>query len=568
MRKIKIMSLFSALFLCCNILMAQNIDDGKRFLYYERYNSAKDIFTKLVNANPNNADAVYWLGQALIGQEDIAGAKALYQKSLSANPNSPLLLTGMGHVELYENKPNDARNHFETAISLSKGKDANVLNAVGRANVDAKAGDAAYAIEKLKTAADLNKKSPEIFVNLGDAYRKITDGANAQISYQNALTLDPNYARASFMIGRLYQTQGFTQEPIYMKYYNDALTKDPKFAPGYGWLSEYYYRRDINKSREYLDKYIAVADADSKNCYYQASFLYASGKNQEAITKADQCIAAGGPTAYAKLYGIKAYAYDKAGDSMNAKTNFELLFQKLPADQLGPKDYSTYGKTLLKIPGNGALASSYIEKAIALDSLEADKIDDITPIAQSYLATNDYAQAGNWYRRILYIKKDYSNLDLYNAGYNFYRGDNYSTSDSIFNLYTQKYPTDIFGWYMRARASEGLDSTGVNGLAKPYYEKVIGLTDTAVDKEKVKSQLITAYKYMVAYNYNVKNDRTTALQYTDKILALDPADATALANRTALSAPVKVKVKDNVTKEKSPGSKTKELPTKKKVKDK
>ena len=394
MRTFKITGLLSALLLCCNILMAQSIDDGKRFLYYERYNSAKDIFTKLAAANPNNADATYWLGQALIGQEDLAGAAALYQKALSANPNSPLLLVGMGHVELLQNKPNDARNRFETAISLSKGKDANVLNAIGRANVDAKAGDGAYAIEKLKTAADLNKKSPEILVNLGDAYRKMTDGANAQISYQNALAIDPNYARASFMIGRLYQTQGFAQEPIYMRYYNEALTKDPKFAPGYGWLSEYYYRRDINKAREYLDKYIAVADADTKNCYYQASFLYASGKNQEAITKADQCIATGGPTAYAKLYGIKAYAYDKAGDSANAKAAFETLFQKLPADQLGPKDYSTYGKILLRFPGNDAMASSYIEKAIALDSLEADKIDDITPIAQSYVASKNYAGIG------------------------------------------------------------------------------------------------------------------------------------------------------------------------------
>lgn len=568
MRKIKFISFLSALLLCCNILLAQNLDDGKRFLYYERYNSAKDVFTKLVNSNPNNAEAVYWLGQALIGQEDIAGAKALYLKSLSANPNSPLLLVGVGHIELYENKTNDARNHFETAISLSKGKDANVLDAVGRANVDARAGDAAYAIEKLKIAADLNKKNPEILVNLGDAYRKMTDGANAQISYQNALNLDPNYARASFMIGRIYQTQGFSQEPLYMRYYNEAMAKDPKFAPAYGWLSEYYYRRDINKAREYLDKYIAVADADSKNCYYQASFLYASGKNQEAITRADQCLAQGGPNAYPKLYGIKAYAYDKAGDSLNAKNAFDSLFKKLPADQLGPKDYSTYGKTLLKFPGSEAQASSYIEKAIALDSLEADKVDDITSIAQSYLASKNYLEAGNWYRRVLSVKQNYGKVDLYNAGYNFYKGSNYKTADSIFNVYAEKYPTDVFGWYMRARASEGLDSTGVNGLAKPYYEKVIQLTDTAVDKEKVKAQLISAYKYMVAYYYNVKNDRTTALQYTDKILALDPADATALANRTALSAPVKVKVKDNVTKEKTPGTKVKELPAKTKVKDK
>jgi Putative Zn-dependent protease, contains TPR repeats len=570
MRKIKFISLVITLLFTGNILFAQSIDDGKRFLYYERYNSAKDIFNKLLTANPNNVEAAYWLGQVYLGQEgadNTNAAKALYQKTLNANPNSPLMLVGMGEIALLENNTAEARNRFETAISLTKGKDYNVLNAIARANVDVKAGDAPYAIEKIKSIPE-NKRTAEIWTTLGDAYRKMTDGANAQLSYQSALAVDPNYARASFMIGRIYQTQGTSQEQYYMRYYNEAMTKDPKYAPVYGWLQEYYYRRDVNKAREYLDKYIAVSDPDNKNCYYQASFLYASGKNQEAITKADQCLAQGGPNAYPKLYGIKAYAYDKAGDSLNAKNAFESLFQKLPADQLGPKDYSTYGKTLLKFPGSEAQAGTYIEKAIALDSLEADKIDDISSIAQSYLASKNYLEAGNWYRRVLTVKQNFGKVDLYNAGYNFYKGGDYKTADSIFNVYAEKYPTDVFGWFMRARASEGLDSTGANGLAKPYYEKVIQLTDTAVDKEKVKSQLISAYKYMVAYYYNVKNDRTTALQYTDKILALDPADATALANRTALSAPVKVKVKDNVTKEKTPGTKVKELPTKSKVKDK
>ena len=75
------------------------------------------------------------------------------------------------------------------------------------------------------------------------------------------------------MIGRIYETQGYGQEPIYMKYYNDAIAADPNFAPVYYWLYNYYYQRDVNKAREYLNKYIAVADNDSKNCYAEASLL-------------------------------------------------------------------------------------------------------------------------------------------------------------------------------------------------------------------------------------------------------------------------------------------------------
>ena len=69
---------------------------------------------------------------------------------------------------------------------------------MGRANVDAKSGDAVYAIDKLNQAADKNKKSAEIQIALGDAYRKLIDGANATISYQNALAMDPKNARAKF----------------------------------------------------------------------------------------------------------------------------------------------------------------------------------------------------------------------------------------------------------------------------------------------------------------------------------------------------------------------------------
>ncbi len=264
MRNIKIISLLVTLLFTGNILFAQTVDEGKRFLYYERYNSAKDVFSKLVNANPGNADAAYWLGQTYLGQEDISGAKAVYQKALGTNPNSPLLLVAMGHIALLENQNNDARNRFETALSLSKGKDYNVINAIARANVEAKAGDALYAIEKIKAIPE-NKRTAEIWTTLGDAYRKLTDGANATLSYQGALAADPNYARANFMIGRIYQTQGFSQEPYYMKYYNEAIAKDAKFAPAYYWLYDYYYRRDVNKSRGYLDQFIAVADADSKN---------------------------------------------------------------------------------------------------------------------------------------------------------------------------------------------------------------------------------------------------------------------------------------------------------------
>ncbi len=84
------------------------------------------------------------------------------------------------------------------------------------------------------------------------------------------------------------------------------------------------------------------------------------------------------------------------------------------------------------------------------------------------------------------------------------------------------------------------------------------MSDTAVDKQTVKDKLIPAYRYMVAYNYNVKKDKATAVTFNDKILVIDPADATALKTKDALNAPpVKQKIKTEDSKEKIKPGKTK-----------
>lgn len=529
--------LFSALFFSLTA-GAQNLEDGRKFFYYERYKSARTAFEKLVAANPSNTDAVYWLGQTMVAPDDnkdIAAAKDLYQKTLLANSNSPLLLAGMGHIELLENKPQDARNRFETALSISQNKNAAVLNAVGLANVMAPAGDVAYAIDKLKFAASLkNMKDPDVYVNLGDAYKKQTEGGSAQSAYESALGLNANYARASYRIGKIYQTQGRNQEEITMRYFNEAITKDPAYAPVYENLYQYYYLTNVGKSAEYLEKFLANTDDDPKNCYYRASMKYAQGLFAEAISKADECITAGGATPYPNLFGLKAYAYDRLNDSVNAKSSFETYFQKQLPEKIGPTDYSKYSEILLKFPNNEALAGTYIDKAVATDSTEAGKAALLKSIAVKYEAQKRFREAGDWYNKIIPVRKEVRKTDLYNAGYNYFRAGVYDTAIQIFDAYSTKFPDDPFSYYMKGKAKWAIDSTLEQGLANDDFQKAVevGLADTV----KYKNQLIGSYKYFIVYNAAIKKDKAAALSYCDKVLALDPADAETLSNKTAIAA--------------------------------
>jgi tetratricopeptide (TPR) repeat protein len=142
-----------------------------------------------------------------------------------------------------------------------------------------------------------------------------------------------------------------------------------------------------------------------------------------------------------------------------------------------------------------------------------------------------FLEAANWYNKIIYIKRNYNNVDLYNAGYNYYRVGAYDSAIVNFNKYAAKYPDEIFGHYLLAKSQSGIDSTMAQGLAVPAYLKSIEVGEKAVDKSKVKDQLSGAYTYMMGYSFNIKKDQASAISYADKALALDPADPQAIKNK-------------------------------------
>ncbi len=541
MKKLKFTLVLLSAFLAVNFSNAQNIEDGKKLLYYEKFISAKNVFQQLVNADPNNDEAVYWLGQTFIApheDKDIEGAKAVYVKGLTANSNSALLNAGMGHVELLQGKTQEARNHFETAISLSGGKNALVLDALGFANgdFDSKLGDATYAVEKLQQATNIKGvKDARILTDLGDAYRKLQDGGSAQRTYEAALAIDPKYARAKFRIGRIYQSQGESQRDIYLKYYSDAIALDPLYTPVYFYLYQYFYETDVVKSAEYLEKYLNAKGTDEPNaCFMRAQMKYTQGLFAEAITAADNCIAAG-PNPYPNLYGVIAYSANRLNDSVRAKTAFDAYFQKQKPAKIGSHDYETYAKVLLKFPGNETLAGTFIEKAVELDSTETGKVNLLKSIATTYESRNQYGDAADWYKKVLYIKKAPSKTDLYNAGYGYYRIGKFAPAIEIFDLYAQKFPDDIFGYYMSGKSKWGIDTVMAAGLANPSFIKAIEVGEAYPDKTKIIPNLMGSYKYMIAYNANIKKDKAAALAYCDKALLVDPADQEVISYKEAIS---------------------------------
>jgi tetratricopeptide (TPR) repeat protein len=516
-------SLVAVVMLGTNMVTAQNVEQGKKFFYYQRYKSARETLEKVLAANPNDIEATYWLGQTLIKQKDSIAAKNLYSKLLQQNGNAPLVLAGMGQVELMEGKTNDARQRFESAISITKGKDIEVLNAVARANIEARLGDAAYAIDKLNLATQIKKfNDANTYLLLGDAYRKQIDGGNAVTNYEKAFAMNNTLAAAKYSVGKIYLTQ--QNYSFFIKGMEDAIAADPNYAPAFYDLTVYYFERDVNKARENFQKYKAVTDATPELDYDETSFFFASRQFQEAVNKSKEKISQLGDNADPRYYKLAAYSYAELKDTANAKTFMDQYFTKQKPDGYVPKDYSFYAQILGRTKGSEGQAFAQYEKAIELDTAKSGKMTLMEEAARLATSIGDKEQAAIWNMKKYYFDTaTASNRDMYDYGYAHYTAQHFDSAYTIFKNYQAKYPTEIYGYLWAANAAQVIDSTWEKDIAAPETE-LFAAKATQIDSVKWKSRIILSYKLLAQYHNNVKKDRDSAIVYLEKVVAIDPTD--------------------------------------------
>ena len=537
----RVLCLMAITVLTGQMLFAQKVDDGRKFLYYERYQSAKETFDQILAKEPDNVDAIYWLGQTLIKMKDSAGARDLYQKSLAANDNAPLLLVGMGEMLLMEGKTNEARQQFETAINMTKGKNVDVLNAVAAANVDIKQGDAAYAVEKLKQATETRRfKNADTYLIMGKAYRKLIDGGSAVTAYNKALELDDKLAAAKNGIGKIYETQ--KNPTYYVKAYEDAIALDPAYAPAYYNLYYHYWYRDINKAEEYLQKYAANTDQGPELEYMKADNIYAKGDFAGAKKRAEELIAQFGEKVTPRMYRMLAYTSDTLGDANAAKQAMETFLQKADSSEVLSTDYEELAKINSKIPGMEQEVTANFHKAIAMDTAVADKLKLIKSAALVAQQMGDKNAQADWMGEAYKIDPNKSARDLYNWAYSYYAAGNYVKADSLFcNDFIREYPDQIYGYLWCARSKQAQDTAMTQGLAVEAY-KTLAKKALEVDTSangQLKPYAINANFYLVQYYNDIAKEKDTAIYYIDEVLKIDPTNENAINVKKILTAPPK-----------------------------
>ncbi|HRE38402.1 MAG TPA: hypothetical protein PK092_08145 [Chitinophagaceae bacterium] len=513
-------------FMFSTVLVAQDAAEVEQLLDNERYESAEAILEKKLNTDGVMPDISYLLVKTYLEQDKVEEVKDFISKyKLSDSPESdPLDRITYARYLLQKGDKAGADAIFNSILENKKNrKNPSLLMAMAEVNISEPKGDASLALEWLKMAADKDDDNPSIFILEGLAYRKLSDASKAYLAYQQALKKDKNNVKAHYMLGKIFTAQKNSE--VYLEHFMKAYEVDSTYAPVLEALYDHYYNVDVRIARKFLEKFIANTDHNIQHDYRMTDIYYLTGDYDRAITEALKLIDTEKEKAQPRLYKLMAYSALKSKDSLKALEYVNQYFSKEQPAKFIAADFELKAILTEAQPGAEKGAIEYYSIAAEMDTLVANKLKFATAIIKLAKKADMASIQAYWLGKLYQWKDKTNNIDLFNWGLAHYTAAEYLKSDSVFTLYTERYPEDIFGYYWRAQSNAAIDTSLIEGLAVPHYIRVTEIGEK--DKEKNKKMLLKAYGYLGGYEANARKDYVQSLMWFEKYLELDSENADA-----------------------------------------
>ena len=177
----------------------------------------------------------------------------------------------------------------------------------------------------------------------------------------------------------------------------------------------------------------------------------------------------------------------------------------------------------------------YFEQAYLLDTTRTSAITDV---ARAYDRAKDYPKAIHYYAKVLEVNPEHSLADIYSLGAAYYSAgtDTTATPDAgkrteclskaaeTFGNMAELFPDHYLGLLSQARANSAMDPETTQGLAKPYYEKLLPIL--MQNPTERRNEIMEVYQYMGIYFLKTDN-YPESRSYWVKVLELDPNNAIA-----------------------------------------
>jgi len=78
--------------------MTKDIMTARRLLEEENVKKASNLLSRVLQKDPNNVEALFFYGNALLANDDCNNARQQFEKALALEPNAAPVLNAMGLV--------------------------------------------------------------------------------------------------------------------------------------------------------------------------------------------------------------------------------------------------------------------------------------------------------------------------------------------------------------------------------------------------------------------------------------------------------------------------------------
>ena len=553
-------------------VFGQSLADAKKAIDAEQFQKAKSMLKNLVVTQSTKDENYFYLGWVYIKQDYPDSAKTVFQKGLNVNPNSALNHVGLGIVARLDKDKGGASAQFTQATSLA-GKDSKpyvymakgylLPDANGKvAPADATAaldilnkGNTASAVKGKDKHAVVQSNDPELFITMGEADRVLLKSNDAYTNLSTAQTLDPRSAAANVGLGVLWKYADNFEDAE--KQFQAALAIDPNYGPAYREWAETDLRwaqsnpskasEKVKQAAEQYKKYISLTDYSPESQMRYADFLINAGDFKTLQQVAGDIAKNANANLRANRYVLYSAVENKDYPAAIAAGN--TWISKADPKRVIPRDYLYLGRAQIA-SGQDSLGVLSLQKALQLDSSFVDVYLDI---AKSNFAKKKFKEAGEAYDIYASKSRNAKLTDHFYAGMGYYFGFVVQgakgvkdpkaprtdsallvKADSAFSYVAQKAGanTPAIAYLYRARIADlhETDRNNIKGLAKPMYEKFIAAATAkgAPATQQDKDQLTEAYDYLGTYYEFKEKDEAKAAENFGKAKDVDPANKQAL----------------------------------------
>lgn len=508
----KLLIICFILFLLPLNLMAQEISNCAKLYKNEKISEAKKCFTSLLNSKIK-AEACYYLGEIYLEEVNIDTAKMYFEMGVTMNPDYPLNYAGLVKLDFLTKRDADAEKNYKLAIDIGEDDPATFVELSEAYSFFDKDFDFDKALNLTDEALKLNPNFVEAYISRGNIYLKKGNGTEAIKNFQKAIDLAPTNPEPMVLKAKVYILITNYNESTTLL--NEAIKVDPSYSPVYREFAELNATlKNYSKAAEYYSQYIKASEITLEKQKRFASILYINKEYDRSINILTD-VNSKEPN-NASTIRILAYSYLRKGAIDSSKSYFEMLFQ-LPSVEYLATDYENYAD-LLNQTGNDSLAVQYLLKIPKTDSTRQDVYGKVAVIC---------FKKKNWDCVIsaLTSKNQITAQEYFDLGKAYYFVGDYTNADSSFSILTSKVPDLAIAYFWKARVKTNFDPESDAGLAKPYYEQFLQLSNE--DTIKFKKELIEAYSYL-GYYYYLKNDNANSKLYWQKVLAIDPKNIQAI----------------------------------------